>query len=760
MLLSIPGWIQFKNSYFCFSVKDYSQFKYVTMRRLRFLHFAIILLLSLTIQKRQVIAQMPQRGGGNQVAIMGWTDDTHYLIRTFDSDKNPLIQRVDIKTGKGVFVPQVLSGRDLLTQSLPKGTSMAMTDAMSPDMKSAVIVKDNDLFYFTIGDKELKRLTNDNMPEVNARFSPDGKKVAYTKNKDLYVFDIESNKEIRITSDATDKIYNGYSSWVYMEEILGRPSHYAAFWWSPDGNKIAYLRTDDSPVPVFTLNRLDEPDGIHGLIEATPYPKPGDPNPKVKMGIADIISANTVWVKTDYIVDQYIAWPFWTPDSKKLAIQVLNRDQNDLKIILADPATGDFTQIYSEIRKSWVDFYEDIYVMKNGSGFIVRSYKSDWDNLYYFGWDGKLISQLTNFNFRVTGIDNVDEELKVVYFTANGAESTDSHAFRVGLDGKNLLQITKGDGTHNVSISPKGTYLVDTWNSITNTGSIVAYNKGGKLLKEIYKFDQPVYDAAMNSKSELLKIMTSDGLFNMPAVITYPLNFDPSKEYPVIFAIYGGPDSRNVSNRWQGNNPSWNSQNGIITFTVDHRGSGQFGKKGLDYIYRCLGKWELLDYEDAVKFLRTKSWVDSTKIGITGSSYGGYMTCLALTKGAGYWTHGFAGSSVTDFRLYDDIYTERFMDTPQDNPDGYKQGSTLTFVKNYKGKLYLTHGDMDDNVHMQNSIYLISKMEDEGKDFEFMLYPGGRHGWGGAKAIHSRKEANNFWLKSFFGKSGLVQGLQ
>jgi dipeptidyl-peptidase-4 len=238
----------------------------------------------------------------------------------------------------------------------------------------------------------------------------------------------------------------------------------------------------------------------------------------------------------------------------------------------------------------------------------------------------------------------------------------------------------------------------------------------------------------------------------MPAIITYPVNFDPSKKYPVIFAIYGGPDSKNVANRWPGTIPSWNSLNGIITFTVDHRGSGQFGKKGLDYMYRSLGKWEILDYADAVKWLREKPFVDASKIGITGSSYGGYMSCLALTKGADYWTHAFAGSSVTDWRLYDNVYTERFMDTPQDNPEGYRESSTLTFVKNYKGKLYMTHGDMDDNVHMQNSIYLISRLEDEGKKFEFMMYPGNRHGFSGAKATHSRNEQNSFWMRNFFGK--------
>ncbi len=627
---------------------------------------------------------MPMRGG-NPIRITGWADDTHYLIQTYNAKKELVIQSVDIKTGRSVEIPPSKSDRDILSESLPEGTSIGMNDVISPDMNSLIVVKDNDLFYFKKGDKEVRRLTNDEVPEVNARFSPDGGKIAYTKNKDLYVFDLAGNKEIRLTSDATDRIYNGYASWVYMEEILGRPSRYAAFWWSPDGNKLAYLRTDEKDVPIFTLNRLDEADGIHGKLEQVPYPKSGDPNPRVKMGIADIASAKTTWVKTDYTVDQYIAWPFWTPDSKKLAIQVVNRDQNEIKFILADPATGDFTQIYNEKRKTWVEFYEDIYVMKNGTGFIVRSYRNDWENLYYYGWDGKIISQITGFDWRVNEISRVDEDAKVVYFTGTGPESTDNHFFRVGLDGKNLLQITKMNGTHNVSISPKGTYFIDTWNNITTPGSIIAYDKKGKQIREIHKFEQPQFDPAKNSKAEMLKLKTSDGLFNMPAIITYPVNFDQTKKYPVVFTIYGGPNSKNItSNRWQGENASWYAQNGIITFTVDHRGSGHFGKKGLDYLYRSLGKWEILDYEDAVKWLLSKPFVDGSRMGITGSSYGGYMTCLALTKGADYWTHGFAGSSVTDYRLYDNIYTERFMDTPQDNPEGYKDGSALTWAKNIR----------------------------------------------------------------------------
>ncbi len=442
------------------------------MRRLAFLQILFCFLLIFLSIPGTVTSQMPQRGGGNQVAVTGWTDDSHYLLRTFDAQRNVVIQSVDVKTGKGVVVQAVKTPREQFILSLPSGITLSMSDLISPDMNSAVVIKDNDLYFFAAGDKELRRLTNDKTPEVNARFSPDGKKVAYTKNKDLYYYDLVNNKETRLTFDASDKVYNGYASWVYMEEILGRGSRYAAFWWSPDGNKIAYLRTDETDVPVFTLNRLDEADGIHGLIEATPYPKPGDPNPKVKMGIADLATAKTIWVKTDYSVDQYLAWPFWTPDSKKLAIQVLNRDQNDMKFILADVSTGDFTQIYNESRKSWVEFFEDIYVMKNGSGFIVRSYRNDWENLYYHGWDGKLIAQLTNLNFRVNDIDRVDEDAKIVYFSATGTESTDRHFFKVGLDGKNLLQLTSGNGSHNVSVSPKGSYFIDTWNSSESPGSI------------------------------------------------------------------------------------------------------------------------------------------------------------------------------------------------------------------------------------------------------------------------------------------------
>jgi dipeptidyl-peptidase-4 len=685
--------------------------------------------------------------------LIKWINDNHMLFRTFDSEKNLIVVDYNCKTGKSVEVADYMSDMQKLRRMLPGDVMTATDQAVSGDYTAVVISRDSDLWYFDGTDTIGHRLTYDEGREVNMRFAPGDRKIAYTKNRDLYVFDLDLNKEIRLTSDATERIYNGWASWVYYEEILGRPSRYAAFWWSPDAERIAYLHTDDNPVPLYYINALEKSDGLHGRLETTPYPKAGDPNPVVKMGIAEIATAKTTWVKTDESVDQYIAWPSWTPDSRGLMIQVQNRDQNDMRFILADAATGDFKEIYRETSPTWVDFFEDIYVMNDGSGFIVRSYRDKkWHNLYYYGWDGSLRSQITKFDWKVTEIVRVNEERGEIYFNATGPGFIDSHLYRARLDGSGLQQITSGEGYHTASVSPGGSWFIDSWSSIADPGGIDLIDRKGKTVRNLYRQETFTFDPEKNQRSEIIRILTSDGLFELPAVITYPVKFDPSKKYPVIFTVYGGPDMGDVSNRWQGNKPDWYAVNGIVTIDVDHRGSGEFGRRGLDYMYRSLGKWEISDYSDAVKWLRKQSWVDSTRMGITGGSYGGYVTCLALTRGADYWTHGIADYSVTDWRLYDNVYTEKYMDTPDDNPDGYRDGSVITWAGNLRGKLLIRHGDLDDNVHFQNVIWLVSALQDLNRPFEMMIYPGGRHGWGGPKRVFMTGEGNSFWLKNFFGE--------
>ncbi len=657
-----------------------------------------------------------------------WADDTHYYETQKDKKGNDVLMLIDATTGKA------------------KKAKEAAPRMTLPAVRASV--KNGNIVLTNSDDNSERQLTANPGLERNPRFSPDQARLAFTRDHDLYVIDVASGLERRLTTDGDSLIYNGYASWVYYEEILGRGSRYAAFWWSPDGKKLAFLRFDDHPVPLFTLMRADS---LHGAPEFTRYPKPGDPNPIVKLGIADVETGKVVWADFDETVDQYIAFPFWKPCSSEMGIQVLNRDQNDMKFFMVNPENGSTRQIYQEKRKTWIDFFGDIRVLENGSGYIIRSAKSDWMNLYYYDWDGKLKAQLTNLDFRVNRISKIDEENGRIYFTATGNESTESHFFSVDLEGKNLVQLTEGAGAHSVSLSPGGSYLIDTWSHVKMPRKKELRDGNGKLVRVLEEVEYS-YDASKNTRTELLKINSSDG-FVLPAKITYPLNFDESKKYPVVFTVYGGPNSGGgLRNSYSDGYASWYAQNNIITIDVAHRASGHFGKKGLDYMWRNLGKWEVIDYSAAVKWLREQPYVDATKIGITGGSYGGYMAAMALTSGADYWTHGIANLSVTSWRLYDNVYTERYMDTPQQNPEGYDAGSVMEHAHKLKGKLRIVHGEMDDNVHMQNSLQLVGKLQDLGKDFEFMIYPNGRHGWGGAKANHNRNEQYQFWMKHFFGK--------
>ncbi|MFZ2286136.1 MAG: DPP IV N-terminal domain-containing protein [Bacteroidales bacterium] len=721
----------------------------IKKQRRRILQGLLLLTLTATLQG--------QRPGMNdsQPGLIRWIDDSHMLLRTLDADKKPVISEYDCRTGKSTAVTDYKSDMQKLRELLPEGVEPGQDMAVAADRNSVVVSRDNDIWYYSSGNPEGTKLTGDPGKEVNMRFAPGERRIAYTKDRDLYYYDLDLKKEIRLTFDADEKIYNGWASWVYYEEILGRASRYAAFWWSPDAQRIAYLHTDDNPVPLYYINRLEDSDGPRGQLEITPYPKSGDPNPKVKMGIVELSMVRTTWVKTDEAIDQYIAWPSWTPDSKNLMIQVLNRDQNDMRFILADVTSGDFKEIYRESRPTWIDFFEDIHVMNDGSGFIVRSYRNDWHNLYWYGWDGVLRSQITNFDWKVNEIVRVDEARREVYFSGTGPDALSNHLYRVRFDGTKLLRITSGEGFHSASVSPGGSWFLDTWSSLDNPGGIDLIDKKGKVTRSIHRQEEQAFDPQKHQKCEIVRIRTSDGLFDIPALITYPVGFDAAVKHPVVFTIYGGPDAGSIRNRWMGYQPRWYAENGIVTINIDHRGSGTFGKKGLDYMHRSLGKWEISDYSDAVKWLRNQPWADASRMGITGGSYGGYVTCMALTAGSEYWTHGIADYSVTDWRLYDNVYTERYMDTPEQNPAGYKEGSALTHAESLKGKLLIRHGDLDDNVHLQNTIWLVTTLQDLNKPFEMMIYPGERHGWGGPKRVFMTNESNKFWLRHFFGKENL-----
>lgn len=692
--------------------------------------FFVFTLISISLQAQKTALTSEQYFKNNFKGIVQplpvatkWIDDSHFILL-----KNSKRYIVDCKSGVE--------------------TEIADTSKSAEPATPVAYNKNGDL-YIKLKGVEVQ-LTTDKEKKSNPTISPDGNYVAFTKKNDLYTINTSTKKETRLTTDGTDLILNGYASWVYMEEILGRASQYRAFWWSPDSKKIAFFRSDDTKVPVFTITNAK---GLHGEVENTRYPKVGDANPTVKVGIVNPEGGDIVWTKIDEMKDQYFGMPYWKPVTNTLLVQWMPRSQDTLKILEVNPLTGEHKEYYTEHQKTWIELGDEgkrITFLKNGKGFVLTSDVTGWKHLYYHSMNGKLINPITTGKFTVTDVEYIDEKNNLVYFVARGRENTArKDYYSVSLNGKNLKRLTFGEYNHAaINTSPGGSYFITTYsNSATPAKSTLLDNKGN-IIKELGDSKAAEFNNYELAKTELLRIKSDDNLYDLPMKVTWPINMDPSKKYPVLISIYGGPDAGTCWDTWAfTGQQQWYAKEGLIQVVMDHRASGHFGKEGVNYMYRDLGNWELVDYSTMVKWLIANGNADPLKICITGFSYGGYMSALALTKGAGLFTHSMGGGPVTDWTLYDSHYTERFMDLPKDNPQGYKTSNVLNYIDNYKGMMQIVHGEIDDNVHMQNSIQLISKLQDAKKDFELMIYPGGRHGWGGNKGLHFQNLKTQFIYK-------------
>ena len=589
----------------------------------------------------------------------------------------------------------------------------------------------------------------------NPTYSPDSAYIAFTRKNDLYTLRLADNKETRLTFDGSDLILNGYASWVYMEEILGRSSAYRAFWWSPNSKHLAFFRADDSEVPLFTIT--DAP-GQGGYVETLHYPKPGNPIPKVKTGIVSPDGGTVVWAKTDDTQEFYFALPYWRPDSKALWLQWCNREQNHLKILETNIATGELILLYEEaVPESWIDIDSEprIRFLESGKGFLLTSDKSGWRNLYLHDMEGKLINPVAEGKFSVLNVPRIDEKEKVVFFTCYKDNIACEDLYRVGLDGKKYQRLTFGEYSHRVSISPNGKYFVTTYSNTTTPPKVSLYTTQGKFVCEVQDTKTDNLELYERPIAEFITLKSEDGKFDLPMRVIWPINMEPGKKYPLAVNIYGGPRSIGVRVGWSdffGGITHQYAKEGLIQVWIDHRGAGHSGKAGSNYMYKNLGYWEMKDYSHCVKWLIQNKQADPSKVFITGFSYGGYITSYALTYGADTFTHGIAGGSVTDWLLYDATYTERFMNTPQNNPEGYKRSAVLPYVKQLKGKLLLTHGLRDENVHIQNTWQLVNQLQEQNKEFELMVYPESRHGFRGNKSIHSRNNDIRFIYKYLFEK--------
>jgi len=588
---------------------------------------------------------------------------------------------------------------------------------------------------------------------INVTSSPDNKWAAYTKkDHNLYVMDLASKKETRLTADGSETILNGYASWVYYEEILGRASHYRSFWWSPDSKHISFMRFDESMVPVFPIYWAN---GQHGYIENQRYPKAGDKNPEVKIGIVNMENNSTTWANFNPADDQYFGMPYWAPDGQ-FWVQWMNRGQDRLVIYNINLQDGRKTSVYEEQQPTWIDLDDNdrVSFLESGKGFILKSDKTGWRHLYLYDMTGRLINAITTGDYTTGEIFRIDEKAKLVYFNARKENSARWDLYNATLDGKKITRLSGGNYSFTgMNFSPNGKYFITTYSNISTPNTTVLMDNKGKIIREAASTKGPEFDDYALPKKELITVPSADGLFNLPVLITYPINFDPHKKYPVLVNIYGGPNAGTVYDQWRLQPADlWWAQEGLVQVAFDNRSSGHFGKKGMNYIHRQLGKYEIEDYMACGRWLKKQSWVAENKLCITGGSFGGYMTCMALTYGSAVFDYGIANSSVTDWQFYDSHYTERFMDTPGENPEGYANTSVLTYADKYKGLLRITHGSTDDNVHMQNTLRLINLFEDQKKHFELMIYPGERHGVTGAKGVYSRTETYSFLYKNLLEK--------
>ena len=658
---------------------------------------------------------------------------------------------------------------------------------------------------------------------VNLTYSPDSTKLAFTRDNDLYVVDIASKEETRLTFDGSDVILNGYASWVYYEEIFGRASRYRAFWWSPDSKKIGFYRFDNSNVPMFPIySAFANPEAaasqsqsprvtdlaLGGSLSETRYPKAGQTNPQVRIGIVDLegecvgcpmrCDEAITWADFDPALDQYFGIPFWGPDSKEFFIARMPRLQNTIDLYAVSTEDGSKRHVYNETYKTWLNWFDGVVFTDNGL-YMAREFETDWQQIYFLSYDGKTFRRLTDGPNWNVAIVRVDEKKGDVYYTAKRDAVAKQALYKVDKKGVITALTDPAYNATGISFSPDGKYFVASLSNMTtptqiaviaNKGGVVSDGKNnvcaypsdsgktGMLWEAVQTDAKPVrypaativadmkgsdYDPAKYALPELVYITVQDG-FNLPGMIVYPKNFDPSKKYPVHVDIYGGPNTPLVRDRWVTPNADnqWYSENGIIQITIDPRAAGHNGRAGLDMIYRQLTVWEVKDFCEWASALQALAFVDGEKIGVEGFSFGGTMTSMLLMQAPDKFHYGIAGGGVYDWALYDSHYTERYMDTPQNNPEGYDVSKVLDYVEGYPTQyaadkssasavepvmLKLTHGTGDDNVHHQNTLQLLDAMHIAGKKFDFMIYPDGMHGYYGYQGDHFQNANNEFWLK-------------
>lgn len=588
-------------------------------------------------------------------------------------------------------------------------------------------------YVYDVNNGSLNKLLDQKV--MYATFSPDGSQVAYVKDNNLFLMNLENMQEIQITNDGiNNEIINGASDWVYEEEF----GLVNAFFWSPDGNKIAFYRFDEREVKKFSMDMFQAE--LYPTQYEFRYPKAGEENSKISIHLFDTKTKKTqeIAVLEDF---EYLPRLGWTKDPNSLYLLRMNRHQNHLDFLLIDATTTESRVLFTETDSYYIDIHDNTTFLNDGKHFIWTSEKSGFNHLYMVRLDDGSMQQITTGNWEVTNYHGMHADSDKIYYTSTEDGPINRCVYSINTYGKDKQKLTKKIGTNSVNFSQGMKYFINTYSTANEPPFFSLHNANGKqirILEDNKKLSEKMNQYAL-SKKEFFSFITSEDV-SLNGWMIKPADFDSDKQYPVFMFLYGGPGSQQVLNSWGWTNYFWHqhlAQQGYIVACIDNRGTGGRGAEFKKMTYQQLGKYETIDQIEANQYLGSLPFVDANRIGIQGWSYGGYMSSLAITKGAEVFKIAIAVAPVTNWRYYDNIYTERYMRTPQENADGYDDNSPINHVDKLKGKYLLIHGSADDNVHVQNTYEMVSALVNANKQFDLFIYPDKNHSiYGGNTRLH------------------------
>jgi dipeptidyl-peptidase-4 len=595
-----------------------------------------------------------------------------------------------------------------------------------------------DLFLFRLGEDSWTQLTATPEVEADPKLSPDGLRVSYRTANDLYVVDISSKQVTRLTRDGSATLWNARLDWVYPEELDLPTAH----WWSPDSKQIAYLQFDVSREPLYPHADFLP---LRPVYEPQRYPKAGDPNADVRLGVVSATGGDTKWMDLGETRDALLARVRWLPDSSGLLVQRLNRVQNRLDLLLARAATSSSRLVLREEDRFWVNVADILEFLDNGAEFLWSSERSGFRHLYRYSLDGRQLARLTAGDWEVTELAGVDEAAATVYFVSTQSSPLERHLYRVKLDGSGRSRVTQVPGTHAISMAPRCEYYLDTFSNLTTPPARTLFKADGSQWAAFVEADRRPLEEYDIRPTEIVEVKADDKAV-LYARLIRPAGFRAGVKYPAVVFVYGGPHAQQVRNRWTGLTiEQVLAHRGFVVWELDNRGSGGRGHLWESALCSGFGAKELEDQQAGVRRLVSMGFVDSSRIGMYGWSYGGYMTLYALLNAPDLFRAGVAGAPVADWRNYDSIYTERYLGLPSENPEAYRRSSPVNDARNLKARLLIVHNLEDDNVLFQNTLQMADALERAGKPFDLAIYPQKTHGLTGSAREHMLEKMAAFF---------------